>query len=243
MDAAGVAAAVLVPPMWEGDRNDLVTAAARLHPRRFCAMGRFDPAAPDARARIASWKEQPGMLGMRFTFHRPTQRPLLADDLLAWLWPLAEDAQIPVTMLVRHADMPLVDRLAERHPTLRISLDHLGLTSGKDEEAFAGLPHVLALARRPNVAVKLSALPRYTTSAYPHAPLHTYLQRVYDAFGPKRMFWGTDLTHLHCSYRQAVTMFTEEIPWLTTDDKMWIMGGALCEWLNWAERNVGSGTA
>lgn len=28
-------------------------------------------------------------------------------------------------------------------------------------------------------------------------------------------------------------MFTEEIPWLTADDKEWIMGRGLCEWLGW----------
>ncbi|MEA3157885.1 MAG: hypothetical protein QOK44_5474 [Betaproteobacteria bacterium] len=34
MDAAGVTRAVLVPPSMEGDRNDLVLEAARLHPDR-----------------------------------------------------------------------------------------------------------------------------------------------------------------------------------------------------------------
>lgn len=31
--------------------------------------------------------------------------------------------------------------------------------------------------------------------------------------------------------------FTEEIPWLTADDKDWIMGRGLCEWLNWKLAN------
>jgi hypothetical protein len=63
--------------------------------------------------------------------------------------------------------------------------------------------------------------------------LHPYIRRVYDAFGPKRMFWGTDLSRLPCTHRQGVTLFTEEIPWLTTDDKAWIMGRGVCEWLGW----------
>ena len=40
MDAARVARVVLVPPSWEGDRNDLALEAARLHPDRFAVMGR-----------------------------------------------------------------------------------------------------------------------------------------------------------------------------------------------------------
>jgi hypothetical protein len=47
------------------------------------------------------------------------------------------------------------------------------------------------------------------------------------------MFWGSDLTRLKCSYRQCVTMFTEEMPWLTTNDLELIMGRALCDWLDW----------
>ena len=45
----------------------------------------------------------------------------------------------------------------------------------------------------------------------PYRRLHPYLRRVYDAFGPRRIFWGADLSRLPCSYRQAVTMFTEEL--------------------------------
>jgi hypothetical protein len=28
-------------------------------------------------------------------------------------------------------------------------------------------------------------------------------------------------------------MFTEEMPWLTAEDKEWIMGRGVCEWLRW----------
>ncbi len=40
-------------------------------------------------------------------------------------------------------------------------------------------------------------------------------------------------SELACTYRQAMTMFTEEIAWLTTEDKEWIMGRSVCEWLGW----------
>ena len=86
---------------------------------------------------------------------------------------------------------------------------------------------------RPNVAAKVSALPCYSTGKYPYKELHDYIRRAYDAFGPKRLFWGTDLSRSPITYRQHVTMFTEEIPWLTSEDKEWIMGRAVCEWLDW----------
>ena len=233
MKNAGVDRVVIVPPSWEGERNDVALAAAQAHPDRFAVMGRLDPEAPASRGSIATWRQQPGMLGLRFTFHRPLLRPLLTEGRVDWLWPEAEKARVPIMTLAQHSDLHLLDRVAERYPGLKLTIDHLGLTKGKDEEAFREFDKLLALARRPNIAVKASCLPHYTTDTYPYRRLHPYVRRVYDAFGPKRMFWGSDLSRLPCTYRQGVTLFTDEMPWLTANDKEWIMGRGVCEWLGW----------
>jgi hypothetical protein len=60
---------------------------------------------------------------------------------------------------------------------------------------------------------------------------------VFDAFGPQRLFWGTDLTQLPCTYRRAVTLFTEELPWLAGEDLNQVMGLGLCAWLRWKVAN------
>ena len=233
MKDAGVDRAVIVPPSWEGERNDLALEAAALHPDRFGVMGRFPLEQGESRTLVDGWKRQPGMLGMRFTFNTEQQRPWLTDGTADWLWPAAERAAIPLMMSVS-GQLPAVDRIAERHPGLRLVIDHLGFRSGtKGPQAFAGLPELFKLARHPNVAVKASALPCYSVEAYPYRDVHGYIRNVYDAFGPQRMFWGTDWTRLSCSWRQAVTFFTEELPWLSADDKEWIMGRGICEWLGW----------
>ena len=233
MDAAGVRRAVIAPPVWEGVRNDIALAAAQAHPDRFAVMGRVDLLSPASRELIPTWRQQPGMLGLRYALHRPLVRPLLTEGRIEWLWPIAERAGVPIMLFTAQSDLHLIDGIAERHPGLRLVVDHLALTKGKDEEAFLEFDKLLAVAKRPNVAVKASCLPVYTTDKYPYRWLHPYLRRVYDAFGPKRMFWGSDLSRLPCSYRQCVTMFTEEIPWLTAEDKEWIMGRGVCEWIGW----------
>ena len=234
VDQAGVHRAVIVPPSWEGFRNDLALEAARLHPDRFAVMGQMDTVSPESRGKVTAWKEQPGMLGLRLTFTRPHVRHIVSEGLADWLWVEAEEAGVPIMVLVDWEQIPFIDRVAERHPGLKLVLDHLCIPSRlKDEEAFEGLDKVLAMAKRPNIAVKATAFPRYSTEDYPYRNLHPHLRRVYDAFGPKRVFWGSDLTSLPCSYIQAVTMFTEDISWLTPEDKTWMMGRGLCEWLGW----------
>ena len=234
MNAAGVDRVVIVPPSWEGDRNDLGIAASAAHPDRFAVMGRLDPQDARSRGQLASWRKQTGMLGLRFTFHIPVLVTLLTDGHMDWVWGDAEKAGVPIYVLVPHPLVHLIDTVAEKYPRLKITMDHLSIPSGtKDADAFRDLDKLLAIAKRPNVAAKVSALPSYSTGQYPYKELHGHLRRVYDAFGPRRLFWGTDLSRSPIPYRQHVTMFTEEIPWLTADDKEWIMGRAVCEWLGW----------
>jgi predicted TIM-barrel fold metal-dependent hydrolase len=233
MKTAGIERTVLVPPSFEGDRNDVVLAAAQKYPDKFAAMGRLDPEAPDAREQLKTWKLQPGMLGMRFTFHRPSLRPLLTEGRVDWLWAEAEKAGLPIMMLVMHRDLHYIDRVAERHPGLKLVIDHMGLHGTKDEAGLGEFDKLLAIAKRPNVAVKVSCLPQFTSDSYPFRFWHPYLKRVHEAFGPRRMFWGSDLSRLPCPLKQGVTMFTENMPFFSAPDMEWIMGRGICEWIGW----------
>lgn len=233
MDLAGVSRIVIVPPSWEGERNDLALEAARLYPDRFAVMGRLPLDKPESRALVADWKKQPGMLGMRFTFHTDFSRPWLTDGTADWLWAAAERAGIPLMVLVP-GSLDALDRIAERHPGLRLTIDHVGLNRlAKGPNVFEDLPQVCALARRPNVAVKASGMPSLSHEPYPFRDLHPHIQRLVDAFGPQRTFWGTDLTRMPCSYRECIDLFTRELPWLTGEALEWVMGRGVCEWLGW----------
>ncbi len=236
MDEAGVAAAVIHPPGWDPGSDDMAFAAVRDYPGRFAIMGSVPLDQPESRSRIAGWRDQPGMLGLRYTFLHEPARQWLHDGTLDWLWAAAEEAGVPIAALATDSLADL-DRVAERHPGLRLTIDHLGgrggLTTLKDAEAMTHIPQLLALAKRPNVAVKATGTPGYSAEAYPFPKMQTYLRQIYDAFGPQRMFWGTDITKMPCSWRQCVTMFTEELPWLDDADKRLVMGDALCAWWGW----------
>jgi hypothetical protein len=68
------------------------------YPGHFAIMGSFALDAADSRARRASWKEQPGMLGLRFTFLREPARTWLHCGDLDWLWSAAEQADVPIAI-------------------------------------------------------------------------------------------------------------------------------------------------
>jgi predicted TIM-barrel fold metal-dependent hydrolase len=173
------------------------------------------------------------MAGFRFTFQTPELIRDFADDALEWFWTAAEEADVPVAIYAPGA-LDVFRRIATRHPGLRLAIDHMGIDrGGTDEAAFAHIDALCALGALPKVSVKITTIPIYSSEPYPHRKLHAYLRRLYDAFGPRRLFWGSDLTRLPCSYRLCVNLCVEELKWLSVADVEWIMGRALCDWLRW----------
>jgi L-fuconolactonase len=238
MDSAGVQGCVLVPPTWEADRNDTSLEAARLHPDRFAVMGRLAINKPENSDLVASWKQQPHMLGIRMVFNHGRSRSWLTDRTADWFWQAAERYDVPVMVFAPH-DVQKIGAIAEAHPGLRMTVDHMGLSTAlRGKPLDPAVDEIIKMARLPNVAVKVSALPCYVAERYPFPTLHPLIHRVVDAFGPQRCFWGTDLSHLPCPYKQVVELFTEELKFLSSTDKEWIMGRGIAEWLHWPFQRV-----
>ena len=237
MAEAGVDAAVVHPPSTLGEKvNQLAAEAVRRHPDKFCILGHFDLQSPDREAIVKNWRQRPGMLGFRFTFNQPHQQSWWTDGSLDWFWAACEREKLPVGLLAG-GHMAAFAKIAERYPGLKLHIDHMGRHGGgggaKDDAAFADLGEMLAVAKYPNVELKLSGAPSYSSEPYPYRNIQKYIRQMFDAFGPQRCFWGTDITRMPCSYRQCVTMFTEELPWLQGRDKDLVMGQAVCDWLGW----------
>ncbi len=129
MDDAGIDAAVVHPPSWDPDSNELAIEAARLHPNRLAILGNFPLDRPESRALVEGWKRRPGMLGLRFTFLQTNQHTWPTDGTVDWLWPAAERAGLPVALLAFDF-LPVVGQIAKRHPGLRLLVDHLGGRGG-----------------------------------------------------------------------------------------------------------------
>jgi predicted TIM-barrel fold metal-dependent hydrolase len=158
MNEAGVDAAVIHPPGWDPNSTEMAFAAVRNYPGRFAIMGAVPLDRPESRARIAGWREQPGMLGLRYGFLGDPARRWLHDGTIDWLWAAAEDAGVPIAALATDS-LTELGRIAERHPGLRLTIDHLGGRGGtstlKDAAAMTHMPELLALAKLPNVAAGL----------------------------------------------------------------------------------------
>lgn len=235
IDEAGVDRVVIVPPTLEGERIDYAQEAVRRYPGRFAIMARIALDKPDRAARLATWRDQPGVLGVRLNI-AAAQTSWLTDGTTDWFWPAAEKARLPVMFLTTGQTHQFA-RIAERHPQLPLIIDHMGVSSatmrsGRMPEA---IEQSAALAKYPNVSVKLSSAPLFSSEPYPFRDVTPHIRRLFDVFGPRRCHWGTDVTNSFnkATYRQRVTHFTEELAFLSEEDKDWIMGRSIVERLRW----------
>jgi len=236
MDEAGVDRAVIVPPSWPGDRNDYAIEAVKRYPNRFRVMGKLPLQDPKSADLLPKWREQPGMVGVRVIFNNAQTIPWLTDGTVDWFWGAAEKNELPV-MCFAPGRTALLGPIAEKYPQLQLILDHMGLTAAmlKDNSLEAAVAQTVALAKYSNVSAKVSASPGLSREPYPFRDVAQIVKRVFEAYGPQRSYWGTDLTNSYAkaSYRQRISQFTEELSFLSESDKDWVMGRAILQRLKW----------
>lgn len=238
MDEAGVDRVVIVPPSWEGDRIDYGAEASEKHPDRFCVMARVTQDDKDeGMAQLRHYKTIPGIKGVRLTFHRPQDRNWMIDGTCDWLWPALEDLQMP-TMIHAPIWKKEMGDIAKRHPGLKLIVDHMGILARSVDDAIGyWVEETSDLHVHPNVYVKVSAVPGYSTHPYPYSNITTYVKDCVKKMGANRCFWGTDMTRItdtkHITYKQTVEHFTQHMRF--TDAELdQIMGKGLCDTIGWA---------
>jgi len=137
--------------------------------------------------------------------------------------------------------MPVVPEIAERHPDLKLVVDHFGLIGYADDGGLTHHPDVLTWARYPNIAVRPAGAPDCATDRYPFPGMGDLVHAFHDAYGPHRLFWASDITRVNghggtrrrASWRECVTMFTEHMPWLSAADLELVVGNAYRAWHGW----------
>lgn len=236
MGHAGVDRVVLVPSRHGGDDiNEVALAAARAYGDRFRVMALLDAQDEHLIHWVDAWASTPGLAGFRLASGPGSEGAYRAGGPADQYFREAERRGIP-TMTWLPGSVGAVHGIVDRYPRLRLIIDHFGLpTTVKIDEAAPLIDDLVTLARYPNVAVKASALPYHATDEYPYRSVHPAFLRVLEEYGAERVFWGTDLSRLPCSYRQAVAMFTDDMPQLTGAQLELVMGRALLRWLDWPE--------
>ena len=158
-DRAGIQKAALVQASTcYGYDNSYVADAVAAYPQRFTGVFSCDILAPDACDMMALWMDR-GLTGMRlFTTGStmPGQASWLDDPRTFPAWQKAERDGLPVCLQMTPEGIPPVERVLERFPGVRVTLDHLARPVQDDGPPYAAAESLWRLARYPGVYAKIT---------------------------------------------------------------------------------------
>ena len=105
---------------------------------------------------------------------------------------LAEAAR-PFDLCVRPDQIGKAIALADLAPSVQFVLDHCGVPAIKDRAEHPWREHIAEIARRPNVAVKISGVVAYAEpETWTVDDIRPYVEHAIDSFGWDRVVWGSD---------------------------------------------------
>jgi predicted TIM-barrel fold metal-dependent hydrolase len=224
MSEAGVDRAVIVQPIHYLYDNRYVAECRRRFPGKFAAIGLVDRQAPDAPDQLQRLVEEEGFSGLRIHTSRP-------DDPSEWaapdqdrIWRRAEELGSTFIVHGPAALLPALEPIIARFPGVKVALDHIGGAPTDEDLPYPVLSIVLGLAQYPNVYVKLSPQAHKSKVPYPHEDTFPTFQRILDAFGPRRLMWGTNFPGVlkGVGYLRALEMFRERMDFFSDEEKEWL---------------------
>ena len=190
-------------------------------------VGWTEFAAPGAEATIARLAADPLLVGLR-----PMVQDIDDDDWLmrAELAP-AFDAmiahQLVFDALLKPRHLRRLIAVLERHPQLRVVVDHAAkpaIGSGADA---AWRSDIAAVAQFSNVACKLSGLVTEAPANWTVDDLRPYAEHLLTCFGAERLIWGSDwpVVNLAADYRRWISTAEQLMAGLDASAQSLVFGG------------------
>ncbi|HET7215530.1 MAG TPA: amidohydrolase family protein [Terriglobia bacterium] len=221
MKANGVARTVLVQFIGYRWDNRYTLDSMRKHKPYFMAVCRVNPADPAAPDQLSKLTEQ-GFHGVRLSPAADPSGDWIRGRLMPPLWRRAESLKVPMQIYAPITRMPDLVPLMDQCPALDVVIDHMADCPIDQPEQ---LQKLIALARFPQVFVKISHTWSISRQPYPWLDAQEYVKRLYAVYGPQRLMWGTDwpVCKKWTTYGKALTVVRDDMKFLNARDKSWIL--------------------
>ncbi|MFC6614488.1 amidohydrolase family protein [Halopenitus salinus] len=234
MDAASVDESVMVttPLYGRGIRaNEYTMRSIEAYPDRLWGVGLMDFFRDDPEQVRADLRRVVGhdrMLGVRMhaclTYEEHSSEldrtaDWILDPELEPAWSEAARQDAAVFIFPKAEQLSMIGTLADRHPDVTIVVDHMAYPDERTDPSEEPWTDFETLAEHPNVAVKVSSLPRSSETGWPYEDLWEYLRRLLEWFGPERLMLGSDYPWMDgwASYEECLN-WIEEVTFLSSRD-------------------------
>jgi predicted TIM-barrel fold metal-dependent hydrolase len=221
---SGVERVVLIQMSYYAFDNSYMLDVIRSQPSVFrgVAIVDWNSRAPDeAMSQLA----KQGVRGFRVYAGKIAPDDWLELEGLQKMFRRAAREHLSLCPLINPDALAALNRHCAKHPDTPVVVDHLARIGASSPTRKADIDELCALARHPNVKVKVSAFYALGEKKPPHLDLTLLIRRVYDAFGPKRLMWASDCPFqtLRESYEDSISLIRDRLDFVSADDKEWIL--------------------
>ncbi len=221
---AGVNRIVLVQMSYYGFDNSYMLDVISRSPRVFKGIAVIDwkGNAPEVQMRKLAKK---GVRGFRIYPDGASAATWLDGEGFEKMFRCGAEERLALCPLINPDALPAVDRQCQKFPETPVIVDHLarigmgGLIRESDVQALC------TLTKHHQVKVKVSGFYALGRAKPPHLDLAPLVKRVYEAFGPKRLMWGSDCPFqlTNETYEDSISLVRDRLDFLSSDDKDWIL--------------------
>jgi L-fuconolactonase len=206
LERHGIARTVLVQSMPNEDDTLYMLDLASRHAFIGGVVGWVDLKGADAPARIAALARDPRLKGLRPMLQDEGDERWIDDVALAPALEAMLRHGLSFDGLVLPRHLPALLAFAQRYPDLPLVIDHGAKPDIAAGELEPWRRDIAALARLPQVHCKLSGLVTEAGASWNVERLRPYADHILDAFGPRRVIWGSDwpVLHLASDYAQWI---------------------------------------
>jgi L-fuconolactonase len=205
-------------------------------------VGWVDLTDPHLGATLDVLQRHPKFKGVRHLVHdEPDVNWLVRDDVLRGFGELARRG-IPYDLLLRPPHLPLVPRLAERIPDLRMVIDHIAKPLIATQRMEGWAEDMESAAKVPHIYCKLSGM---ITEDDPRGwkadRLRPYVQHVFSLFGPDRLMFGSDwpVCTLAGTWKEVLAAFTQAVGPQSMEVREKLLGGTAARFYGLPEIAIG----
>ena len=225
MQQAGVAQAVLVQPVgaYSFD-NRYVADATGAHRDLFVGACCVDPHGEDPAAELRYWVQERGLHGVRLFALDASGPGWLAREEARALWECADDLAAHVIVTIFAHQLPELRAVLQRHPRVRVSLDHCGFPA-LEGPPWTAADSLVELAGHENLYLKITTHLLHGVQEKGHSPA-AWVEHLVARFGAHRLMWGSDFSQTHSgTYPELVAFAREVFGGLSPADQALCLGG------------------
>jgi predicted TIM-barrel fold metal-dependent hydrolase len=226
MDDAGISKAAIVHSSTAyGYDNSYVADAVAAVPSRFTGVYSIDVLAPDAIKTFDYWLGR-GCTGMRlFTTGStlPDQATWFAEPATYPFWEHAAAKNIPVCVQMKQEGIPLLRGIMDKFPNVTIIVDHLARAPFGDGLPYSAAADLLALAKYPQVYLKITPV-NVTPKSWGKGAPDTFFGKVVGIFGAERVAWGSNFPNSPGTLAEILAAARTAFSFAKDTDQDWIFG-------------------